>query len=147
MAVFTETITCKHGHTCSRTKDGSCSECRRVSRRKWREKNPGYARSWQVQNAERYRDTVRKTLYGLTSEATLQLFRAQDGKCPICFRAGHLGAKGDGAHGEVQLHVEHCHRTGVVRGLVCQRCNLLLSDHDSRLLQRAAAFVARFEVS
>ena len=47
------------------------------------------------------------------------LFAAQDGKCAIC------GATGG-------LLVDHDHSTGLVRGLLCHRCNVKLGQyHDS----------------
>ncbi|KKL94232.1 hypothetical protein LCGC14_1866700, partial [marine sediment metagenome] len=41
------------------------------------------------------------------------LFKKQDGKCAICHR-----------HQRYQrLAVDHCHKTQVVRGLLCMQCN------------------------
>lgn len=48
--------------------------------------------------------------YGLTKEAFLQLYESQAGGCAIC-GAPHA------------LCVDHCHSTGVVRGLLCDSCN------------------------
>lgn len=43
------------------------------------------------------------------------------------------------------LHVDHDHDTGRVRGLLCDRHNLLIEQwgHDPALLRRAAAYLER----
>jgi hypothetical protein len=43
------------------------------------------------------------------------------------------------------LHVDHCHATGQVRGLLCDRCNLTLGqwEHNAGHLQRATDYVRR----
>jgi hypothetical protein len=43
------------------------------------------------------------------------MFEAQSGLCGVCRRA-----LGDG----LAVHVDHCHATGHVRGLLCSNCNL-----------------------
>jgi hypothetical protein len=53
---------------------------------------------------------------GVTDEHYHALLDAQDGGCAIC-----------GATPKTRrLHVDHDHKTGLVRGLLCQRCNRAL---------------------
>ena len=54
----------------------------------------------------------RRWKYGLTSEQLSALQAAAQGRCGIC----------DVEFGE-DFHVDHCHETGLVRGLLCPRCN------------------------
>lgn len=63
------------------------------------------------------KDWARRVLreYGLTAEGYKNLLDAQAGLCAIC-REGS----------EQRLHVDHCHATGRVRGLLCFRCNATL---------------------
>ncbi|WIC40162.1 endonuclease VII [Gordonia phage Battleship] len=58
--------------------------------------------------------------YGITSEQYLQIYEAQGGVCYICQRARGLKKK---------LSVDHCHATGMVRGLLCQKCNRDILGH------------------
>lgn len=63
-----------------------------------------------------------------------QMVDEQEGKCAVCGRAP-LGARG--------LVVDHNHRTGEVRGLLCAPCNtgLGLLQDDPDLLVAAAAYL------
>lgn len=71
------------------------------------------------------RNTALKINYGITLDDYLMLFNKQEGKCAICLR---LQPK--------TLHVDHCHSSKKVRGLLCQRCNMgigFLDDNTERL--------------
>lgn len=52
--------------------------------------------------------------YNVTKEFLLELYEKQNGKCAIC------GEEPKTVRG---LHVDHCHKTGAVRGLLCHGCN------------------------
>lgn len=72
-----------------------------------------------------------KLKYRKTQEEIDALFISQGSRCAIC-GADHNGGK--------RWHIDHCHFTGRVRGILCQHCNLMLGhakDDVSRL--RAAA--------
>ncbi len=63
-----------------------------------------------------------------------QILRIQGGKCALC--------------GEEQsairhaLCVEHCHETGIIRGLVCKRCNNMLAWVEKhKLLNKIERFL------
>lgn len=57
-----------------------------------------------------------KSLYGITIEEYDRLLSLQNHVCGIC---GKRETTKDG-----YLHVDHCHRTGKVRGLLCGMCNI-----------------------
>lgn len=68
-------------------------------------------------------------LYGITSDAFVALFDATGGSCAICGASLFDGC-----------HVDHCHSTGKVRGLLCPSCNHGLGRfNDSPGLLRQAA--------
>lgn len=66
-----------------------------------------------------------KRLYGITSEQYYAMLAAQGGVCAIC--GGHSRRKGRPVE---RLCVDHCHKTGRVRGLLCIRCNCALRYFD-----------------
>lgn len=69
----------------------------------------------------------RERRHGMSPEAFCALAESQGRKCLICKR-------------ERQLHVDHCHETNRIRGLLCNQCNVGLgSFRDSPSLLRAAA--------
>mgnify|MGYP000917389787 FL=1 len=72
--------------------------------------------------------------YGLSGEDFERMLAAQGGRCRLC------GARLDGARGAFVPHVDHCHTSGRVRGLLCHHCNVLLGHaKESPTLLRAAA--------
>lgn len=83
-----------------------------------------------------------KRLYGLTAHAYAALLAGQDGACAICGETEQR-LKLDGR--AYDLHVDHDHRTGRVRGLLCYRCNTGLGQfRDSpELLLIAKAYLER----
>ena len=74
--------------------------------------------------------------YGLTPADYDWMLAGQGGGCAIC---------GEPAPDGQSLHVDHCHDTGRVRGLLCFNCNagLGMFDHDGARLGAAAAYLRR----
>ncbi len=60
-----------------------------------------------------------KARYGITVEERDALVAAQGGRCRICQE-------------EKPLHVDHCHGSGKVRGMICHQCNVLLGNAKDR---------------
>lgn len=78
----------------------------------------------------------RRRLYGLTSEQHDAMLAEQGGGCALCRRTPAENGK--------RLAVDHCHDTGLVRGLLCSPCNYglgLLGD-DVAGLRAALDYVA-----
>lgn len=82
-----------------------------------------------------FRESSLLRIYDLTPEQYAQMLEAQDGKCAIC-RHEFTGENRD-------TNVDHCHKTGKVRGILCPDCNrgLGLFRDDPVLLQRALEYV------
>lgn len=91
---------------------------------------------WQ-RETERTKREKRKqqSLYGITKEQWEALYTAQGGLCALCGR--QPGKKG--------LAVDHCHRRGHFRSLLCGRCNMGLGafSDNPELLRRAADYLDR----
>ena len=71
-----------------------------------------------------------KRQYGITEAERDELIASQGGVCCICLSA-------------VPEHVDHCHKTGRVRGVLCFSCNAALGQFKDRpdAIRRAAAYV------
>ena len=59
-----------------------------------------------------------KRKYGITLEQYEILCEQQDRKCLLCKVSN------------VKLHVDHCHTTGKVRGLLCKNCNVTIGYYE-----------------
>ncbi|MCC8339170.1 endonuclease VII domain-containing protein [Streptomyces sp. R1] len=71
-----------------------------------------------------------KRQYGITEAERDALIASQGGVCCICLAAP-------------AAHVDHCHETGRVRGVLCFSCNAALGQFKDRpdAIRRAAAYV------
>jgi hypothetical protein len=86
-----------------------CRVCHKEYLNKWRAENPEKRKQ---QNARRnHRVNNLRNLYGLSPEDFELMARTQNGLCAICQSLPD------------QLVVDHCHITGNVRGLLCNKCN------------------------
>jgi len=102
----------------------------------WYEKNKelkqAYDNEWQLM----YR-------YGITRSDFTKMFLEQGGVCAIC---GQPETQIDKRSGEIRnLAVDHCHSTGVVRGLLCTHCNHGLGkfQDDVMLSQKAIEYLSK----
>lgn len=131
---------CKRGHP--QTEENSyvwrgkrsCLLCKRENE-KDRESNP------EVQ--KRRRDLRYQRLYGITYDEAEAMAQSQDFKCFVCKDPCTFETKGRGAKGSFAL--DHCHKTGIVRGLLCHRCNkvLGLAHDDFELLHSLADYLVK----
>ena len=82
------------------------------------------------------REARMKRDYGITVAEYDTMLKSQNGVCLIC--GGEPGTKRS-----KRLHVDHCHETGRVRGLLCQKCNHMigLSGDDPDVLRIAALYL------
>ena len=114
------------------------SQRRREWERQYRERNR--ERIKQNQARHRARSPARGDYlfrrYGLTQEDYEQRLAAQGGGCDICG-----GPPGRGRGGKLRRYcVDHDHKTGRLRGLLCKDCNAALGharDNPATLRQLA----------
>lgn len=99
------------------------------------------ARRLRATDPDRIRNYDRKAKYGLSAEQIQEMRESQGGKCAICEIVMRVG----GRPGMDQEHVDHDHKTGDVRGLLCSRCNTSIGkfNDDPALLRRAAEYIER----
>jgi len=117
-----ESLKCAHcGQTqpgsCFRKRDRTCKTCRSEQKKRW---HTAHRKHRLLQ--------MRSRLYGMTTDELSELLSS--GSCSIC------GAK-------EQLHIDHCHQTGAVRGLLCESCNWMLGNarDNPETLARGAEYL------
>lgn len=79
-----------------------------------------------------------KKKFGISPQEYLRILGSQENVCGIC------GATSPGGRNN-NFVVDHCHATGVVRGLLCQRCNIGLGQFlDNTLtLMKAISYLEK----
>lgn len=83
------------------TNQYKCRKCKAAYLADWRKKNPG---------------AYKELTYGITEEEYQDMLEAQEHTCAICGTD-----KPGGRH--KKFHIDHNHKTGKVRGLLCWPCN------------------------
>jgi len=113
----------------------ACKVCERIMAKDWYERNKEKAttkvKEWRQKNIDavkRYRtenrqknyrqELVRK--YGVELTWFDEKLKTQGNVCVCCKRQFEFGNK------QTTPHVDHCHSTGKVRGILCNRCNTVL---------------------
>lgn len=105
------------------------------SGRTWRAANieaaRRHSREWYARNAAAVLSKRRAKKYGIAPEQLEQLCAAAQGRCAICFTP------------TADLHVDHDHTTGKVRGMLCHSCNTGLGHFrdDRRNLYAAIRYL------
>lgn len=120
-------ILCKRGHPRTLAnvyKSGHCKACTIAKSNVYRGKSDRrkvYEQNYWL-----------KRKYGLSKQDYNRRFSDQQGKCLICLESNH------------KLVVDHSHKTGKIRGLLCSHCNSLLGfAHDSpERLQSAIRYLS-----
>lgn len=131
--------------------------CRKCYEKWLRQTNPAFAerqrkncRLWVKNYADKKRKSDKKwlakqdTLYrwarhlksrfGITPEEYYKMLASQKGVCNICERSPKPSKR---------LAIDHCHKTGKIRGLLCFRCNygLTFFSESEKMLLKAASHV------
>lgn len=69
---------------------------------------------------------------GITVDHYFEMLEKQNGKCAICIKPESCI---DGVSKNIRrLSIDHCHKTGKVRGLLCHRCNTAIGKFDEDVI-------------
>lgn len=91
------------------------------------------ARKWKAENPQKVVDNKRWNMYRLRPGVYEKILQSQNHKCPIC---------------SIELlfpHIDHCHTTGKVRGILCNTCNTGLGKFQDSVeqLQKAIRYLQK----
>jgi hypothetical protein len=118
-----------------------CKECSKNRYESWIKKednkklNKETQKKWAKNNPDRCENARLKYRFGITLEDFKLLLDKQNNMCAICKITTEDYAKIN----KHKFHVDHCHTTGKVRGLLCNNCNVSLGGFkDSKDLLEAA---------
>lgn len=129
----------KSGHVGLRAYCKTCSKAFRDQYRKDFPKDNERNKAYNKLNAQKIRGKkLVKYWPGITWVKALELWQdlhnQQSGKCAICPR-------------KTLLHVDHCHKSLEVRGLLCNKCNrgLGMMNDDINLLNGAIKYLQKYK--
>lgn len=126
--------------------------------REWRRNNRirhrAYTKMWAKENKEKHNETNRKNRhkyyspektrdrwlqwkYAITSEQYADLLTYQKNRCAVCGSAEPRTKNG--------WCVDHNHDTGIVRGVLCNPCNVILGFHEKYGIPVAGGFLRYLE--
>lgn len=85
----------------------------------------------------RKRDIKKK--YGISMEDYDNMLKEQGGSCAICGSTVSYNSRRN------KFDIDHCHKTGKVRGLLCNKCNKGIGyfNDDVSLLTRALEYLLK----
>lgn len=110
-------------HTRKEGLNNRCNDCRKL-----------VAKKLYLKNKEQHKNWGLKRLYNITIEEYYALCKKQDNKCYICKE-------------EKDLAIDHSHKTGDIRKLLCEDCNMGLGLFDENVLtiHRAIEYLIKYE--
>lgn len=123
------------------TKDGYTSQCKECYR-SWHKNNPEkskeQSKQWRNNHPKRTIGFYLKSKYNITLKDYNTLFEQQNGYCAIC-----------GTHQtnfKLRFAVDHNHRTGEVRGLLCFKCNWILgrTNDNINVFKNAISYLEKY---
>lgn len=102
---------------------------------KWRKDNWDWWKSYYKKNKKKIAGNTRKSAYGITHEEYDSKMKKQKGRCAICKRKMK------------RPDVDHSHKTGKVRDLLCHGCNtfLGLAQESIQVLSTAIKYLRRHQ--
>ena len=138
---------------CSR-RDGIsswCKKCRATSTKQWARKYPEKVQVQKLKKIEsrecnwrtdpkgsyiKQRDAVLRCRYGISLDQYDEMLSQQGHQCAICHK--------DARKMTYMLHVDHCHESGIVRGLLCAPCNVYLGaiNDNPDAMKRGAEYLS-----
>ena len=88
---------------------------------------------------QRHKIHQKKHKYGLTEDQYYKMINDQENKCVICSYEFTNENRYSGSF------VDHCHSTGKVRGLLCNRCNKSIGAFEDNIsfLKRAIKYLQK----
>ncbi len=116
-------------------------EKKREYKNKWnktyRNKNKEIIRekkkTYRDKNKEVIKEHYLKIMYGVTKEEYNKMYKKQGGVCAICRTKSKVKA----------LSVDHNHKTGEVRKLLCNKCNFVIGlvNEDKSILLKCIKYL------
>lgn len=105
----------------------------KTAARKHKTKILAYRRKWREREVSK--DYELRTAFGIGIKDYKEMLDVQNNVCAICKEPQNMGKK--------NLAVDHDHSNGEIRGLLCNRCNMVLGlvKENTNILMDMAAYL------
>lgn len=139
-----------------------CKNCICIDRKNFRDSNPGILRKRRKEYRQRNSQVIDarckewrkkyferhpykqfeyriKSEYGITAHQFHEMIIEQENKCALCEKYfNHNGTK-------TNFGIDHCHKTGKVRGLLCYQCNSAIGyvKESTTTLEKMIAYIKK----
>lgn len=126
-------------------------EKRLIKALEWRASNPEKVKAIQKRYRDSHpnkkRDERLKRDFGITFDQYEKMRIGQDNKCAICKNPETRSVSKSGKIND--LAVDHCHKTGKIRGLLCGKCNTALGllNEDINIINNCVDYLKKEEVN
>lgn len=104
------------------------------------ENRSDYLHSWYVSRKDLYKERHLQKTYGLSVQDLINLMEDQDFLCAICKKDfNELKPK--------NIHIDHCHNSNKIRGILCNNCNMALGlfKDDVEVLKEAIKYLENID--
>ena len=127
----------------STNKDGVENYCKECSKKRFKEyhttnidKRKEYQKEYRKNNKDKIKNTNILWRYSISSQEADEMFMQQGCKCAICSKV-IIKTK--------DRHIDHCHSSGQVRGILCAKCNTAIGllNEDTNIMISAISYVAK----
>jgi len=126
------------GKVIAKPAKATCKDCKSTTR-VLGHPGPRCATCWRTETKRRKESAhgqYVERIYGISEEEYKLLYEAQGGRCAICRKATGAARR---------LAVDHNHKTGEIRGLLCKPCNRyglgMFARDDPEVFDRAANYL------
>lgn len=127
---------------------GNVAWIKKVTKKERNETQKEYLNRWaredRINHPLKHKDRSLRKQFGIGLEEYQKKVEEQNGKCSIC---GEEESNYNKNGHKISLSVDHCHKTGTIRSLLCKKCNTGLgSFKDSQeLLLKAIEYLKKYE--
>jgi hypothetical protein len=109
-----------------------CKDCKNAAARKMRIDEP----ERYLKYKKRHNEYLKQRRYKITQEQFDKMLVAQNNMCKLCnnkFKSTR------------DTHIDHCHNSNIVRGLLCSSCNMALGqfNDDVDIMENAIKYLSK----
>jgi hypothetical protein len=131
---YYEGRSCKYcGGTKRLVRNGRCADYMKIGKGHWGDSSK--FRVYLAKNREGFKFDQIKRKYGITRDDWHWMLKEQNYRCKMCKKIMNEKWAVDSRNGRYrsEIYVDHDHKTGKVRGMLCHACNTVIGHADDNV--------------